>query len=154
MKIEEKVAHTLIASNKTLAVAESCSGGLLLHRLTNVSGSSQFLKLGLIVYSNEAKIKLLKIKENLITTQGAVSEDVALAMATNVRKLYQTDYGIGITGIAGPTGGTIMKPIGLVFIAVSSALNTTCFKFLFKGDRNKIKSQSVNQALKILLNQN
>ena len=150
MSIEEKVARLLIARKKTLSVAESCSGGLLCHRLTNIPGSSNFLKLGLVVYSNDAKIKFLKISVPTLKKYGAVSEPIARQMTENVRKLFQTDFGLAITGIAGPGGGSIEKPVGLTFIAVSTNKKTVCQKIFFKGNRLKIKEQAVTQALKML----
>lgn len=152
MSIEEKVARLLIAQKKTLSIAESCSGGLLCHRLTNIPGSSHFLKLGLVVYSNDAKMKFLKIPLQIFKQYGAVSESAARQMAKNVRKLLQTDFGIAITGIAGPGGGTTTKPLGLTFIALSTNKKLICQKFLFKGKRLNIKSQAATQALRMLLN--
>src|SRR3990167_3696143 len=118
MLIEKKIAQLLTAQKKTLSVAESCSGGLLCQRLTNIPGSSCFLKLGLVVYSNDAKIKFLKIFPQTLKKHGAVSQIVARQMAENVRKIFQTDFGIAITGIAGPGGGSVAKPVGLTFIAL------------------------------------
>ena len=151
MSLEEKVALKLIDKNKTLCVAESCSGGLLSHRLTNIPGSSRFLKCTVIAYSNDAKEKILKIPQDLMKKYGAVSEEVAVKMAQNIRKLFQTDFGISITGIAGPTGATKSKPIGLVFVALSTPEETLCLKCQFKGTRESIKSQSTTQALELLL---
>lgn len=151
MSIEEKVARLLMAQKKTLSVAESCSGGLLCHRLTNIPGSSRFLKLGLVVYSNDAKIKFLKISYQTFKQHGAVSEPVARQMAQNVRKLLQTDFGIAVTGIAGPGGGSPAKPVGLTFIALSTKKRIVCQKFVFKGNRLNIKSQAVTQAFQLFL---
>lgn len=150
MRIEEKVSQSLINKKKTLAIAESCTGGLLSNRFTNIPGSSNFLKLGIIAYSNEAKITLLKIPEILIQKNGAVSQQVAIAMAQNVRKILNTDFGIGITGIAGPTGGTKKKPLGLTYIAVNTELETLCLKCLFPGNRTSVKSQAATQTLRLL----
>lgn len=150
MKIEEKIANLLKSTNKTLSVAESCSGGLLSNRLTNIAGSSKFLKLGIIAYSNEAKEKLLKIKPELIKKHGAVSEEISIAMATSVRKILNTDFGIGITGIAGPDGGTKSKPVGLVFITVATKNETLCLKCQFEGSRIQIKTKATTQALNVL----
>lgn len=150
MKIEEKVSQALINTNKTLAIAESCTGGLVANKLTDISGSSQFLKLGIVAYSNEAKIKLLNIPEELIKKHGAVHNNIAVAMAQNVQKIFKTNFGIGITGIAGPTGGTKAKPIGLTYIAISTALETICLKCKFKGTRTSIKSQAAKQTFELL----
>ncbi len=150
MKIEEKIIRALIDTQKTLAIAESCTGGLLANRLTNIPGSSQALKLGIIAYSNAAKIKLLKVPETLLTKYGAVGEEVAIAMAKGVRAILKTDFGIGITGIAGPTGATKTKPIGLTYIAIKNPVETLCLKCQFEGPRAKIKSQAATQGLKLI----
>lgn len=151
MLIERKIAQLLTAQKKTLSVAESCSGGLLCHRLTNIPGSSHFFKFGLVVYSNASKIKFLKISIPTIKKYGAVSRPVARQMAENVRKIFQTDFGIAITGIAGPDGGSPAKPVGLIFIALSTKKKTVCENFVFKGNRLRIKSQAATQGLKMLL---
>ena len=151
MRIEEKIARLLIRRKKTLAVAESCSGGLLCDRLTNVQGSSKFLKFGLIVYTNESKIKFLKISPRLIAKHGEVSEPIALKMASQARKIFHTDLGLSITGIAGPSGGSKTKPIGLVFIALSTPNEEICLQCHFKGNRLQVKSQAAEQALNLLL---
>ncbi|OGX37593.1 MAG: hypothetical protein A3C36_04755 [Omnitrophica WOR_2 bacterium RIFCSPHIGHO2_02_FULL_52_10] len=150
MDLERKIGQKLIRSGKTLAIAESCTGGLLSNRLTNVPGSSQFLKLSIVAYSNAAKIKLLKVPKRLIRQNGAVSNQVAVALAKNVRKILKTDFGIGITGIAGPSGGSRLKPVGLTYIAVSTPFDTLCLECRFKGTRSFIKAQAVHQALRTL----
>lgn len=150
MSQEEKAAQYLIAKRKTLSIAESLSGGLLSHRLTNIPGSSKFLKATLVVYSNESKQKLLKIKAEDLNKNGAVSEQVAIAMAKNVRKLFDTDFGIGITGIAGPTGGTKRKPIGMTFIAVATKEELLCIQYQFFGERKDIKQSATTEALRLL----
>ena len=151
MLLEQKIAQLLIQKNKTLAVAESCTGGLLANRLTNISGSSDYLEGGFIVYSNASKIKLLKISPAAIKNNGAVSDVVAQAMAASVRKILKTNFGVAITGIAGPTGGSKTKPVGLTFIAVATSQQILCKKFIFKGSRLQIKSQAATQALQLLL---
>ena len=151
MRLEQKIAKLLIKEQQTLSIAESCSGGLLTHRITNIPGSSNFLKLGLVTYSNDAKVKLLHVPKKLIKTYDAVSLPVAKQMAKNARKLMNSYWGIGITGIAGPSGGTPQRPVGLVFVAVANAKKTIVTKNLFKGNRQQIKSQAVTQALKMLL---
>ncbi len=161
MSMESKVAQKLISRRKTLAIAESCTGGLVTHRLTNIPGSSAFLKVGIVAYSNDIKIKLLKVPAALLAKHGAVSQEIATAMAKNVRKIYRTDFGIGITGIAGPDGGIpatlrgglkrAAKPVGLVFIALASNKKILCREYHFKGARLQIKTQSTTEALKLLL---
>ncbi len=150
MRIEEKVSNILIQAQKTVAIAESCTGGLLANRLTNIPGSSLFLPFALVAYSNEAKMKLLKVPSATIKHYGAVSEQTATAMANGSRKIFKTDFGIGITGIAGPTGGSKAKPVGLTYIAISTKLETLCLTCQFCGIRTSIKSQAATQALRLL----
>ena len=150
MPMEEQVAKSLISAQKTLAIAESCTGGLLAHRLTNIPGSSKFLKFVVVAYSNEAKSKFLKVPRQLIRQYGAVSSRIAVAMAQGARNIFNTDFGIGITGIAGPTGGSKSKPIGLTFIAICTRQETLCLECHFKGTRKNIKTQASAQALRLL----
>jgi nicotinamide-nucleotide amidase len=151
MPLETKVAQRLIKSHKTLSIAESCSGGLLAHRLTNIPGSSKFFKLGVIAYSYESKKQLLKIPAVIIKRYGAVSSHVVEMMAQNVQDLTKTDFGIGITGIAGPTGATRKKPIGLVYIALSTKNEVIVKRCVFKGRRTEVKKQTADQAMRMLL---
>jgi len=151
MRLEEKIGSRLKATKKTLSVAESCSGGLLAHRLTNVSGSSAYFSGGVVTYSNQSKIHILKVPDEIIDNLGAVSPQVACSMAENVRKLFKADYGIGITGIAGPTGGTKEKPIGLVYMAIASPHHgIKDYKCHFSGNRQEIKDQAVDAVLHYL----
>lgn len=150
MTNELKVAQKLKVRKKTLALAESCSGGLLSHRLTNIPGSSQFFNGGVVCYSNASKTKLLEIPQTIISKKGAVSDEVAILMAKNIRKLLKSDYGVGITGIAGPDGGSKLKPVGLIFIAVASFNEVLCLKCQFKTDRASNKREATTQALKLL----
>ena len=149
MSLEQKVFQKFIHNRKTLAIAESCTGGLISNLLTNVAGSSEFFLLGIIAYANGAKTKILKIPPTLLKKHGAVSSNVAAAMAQGVRRILKTDYGLGVTGIAGPGGGSKSKPVGLVFIAVSGP-KTIVKKFHFKGSRLEIKKQAAQTALKML----
>lgn len=151
MQFEEKLAKILLKKKETLCIAESCTGGLLTHRLTNIPGSSAILRLGIIAYANQAKKKLLKVPSLTIKKYGAVSLPVARLMAQNVRKILPCTWGIGITGIAGPGGGTKTKPVGLVYIAVAGSGKTVAQQYHFKGSRLAIKNQTANQALKMLL---
>jgi nicotinamide-nucleotide amidase len=151
MRLEQKVSEQLINQKKTLAVAESCSGGLLGHRLTNVSGSSNFFYGGILAYHNNVKTNLLKVHPKILSKYGAVSAEVATLMAKNVRTIFKTDFGISITGIAGPTGGTHAKPVGLTFVAISTPKEHLCLECQFRGSREQIKHQATSQALKILL---
>ena len=140
----------LIKRAKTIAIAESCSGGLLANLLTNFSGSSKYFLLGIVAYSNQSKISLLKIPASLIKRSGAVSSPVAKHMAENVRRIASSDYGIGITGIAGPLGGTALKPTGTVFISVATRNKLITKKFHFLGSRLVVKRKSALKALSML----
>lgn len=146
-----KHIHSLLLKNqKTLSVAESCTGGLFSKLLTDISGSSKYFILGVVAYSNQAKINILKIPAELIDKQGAVSQEVAQKMAESIRKIAKTDFGIGVTGIAGSTGGTLQKPVGTVFIAIDSKNKKICKKFHFTGNRISIRKQAALKALKLL----
>ncbi|MFB0566181.1 MAG: competence/damage-inducible protein A [Candidatus Aminicenantaceae bacterium] len=149
-ELEKVVGNLLRHWNKTLAVAESCTGGLLSNRITNVPGSSDYFLQGTVVYSNEAKIDSLGIPLSLIKEHGAVSPKVAAAMAEAIRKKAGASYGLGITGIAGPTGGSPEKQVGLVYIALASEKGTKVKKNIFPGNRKIIKFQSSQKALDML----
>lgn len=150
MSLEKTVARLFMLRNKTIAIAESCTGGLLTHRLTNVPGSSHFLKLAVVAYSNEAKTKLLKIPSRMLRRHGAVSRQTAAAMARAARAIHKTDFGVGITGIAGPAGATKTKPVGMVYIAVNAPEETVCLSCRFRGNRLTIKRKASTQALRLL----
>jgi len=143
--------HTLLIKNKqTIAIAESCTGGLLSNLLTKLSGSSQYFILGVVAYSNNAKKKVLNVPSSLITTRGAVSKEVASSMAERIRKVAHTDIGMGITGIAGPSKGSPQKPVGTVFIALESKKKKICKKFRFKGTRLCIRKKAALKSLELL----
>ena len=148
--LESVIGRLLIAKQATLAVAESCTGGLVAHRLTNVSGSSQYFDRGLVTYSNAAKIQLLGVPEEIIQQHGAVSEECAKAMAAGVRRHSGTTYGVATTGIAGPTGGTDEKPVGLVWVGVATPDRVIAHKFLFTKDRLINKERFSQMALNLL----
>jgi competence/damage-inducible protein CinA-like protein len=148
--LEEVVAGALIAKKLTLAVAESCTGGLISARLTDVSGSSAFFERGMVTYSNAAKIKLLGIPDNVIEKYGAVSEESARLMAEGVRKLSGTDLGLSSTGIAGPAGGSSDKPVGTVYLALSDSAQTICRHYVFRWDRKRNKHVFSEAALIML----
>ena len=135
---------------KTLAIAESCTGGLLSSRITDVSGSSGYFIMGVVAYSNRAKEILLGVSAKSIKRYGAVSEEVALEMAKGIRRLAKTDIGLSVTGIAGPTGGTKSKPVGLVYIALVAGKKKIVKKFRFKGSRKNIKLQASQAALDVI----
>jgi nicotinamide-nucleotide amidase len=145
--LEEVVAALLTAKNATIAVAESCTGGLLAHRLTSVPGSSRYFMSGIVTYSNESKMELAGIPPLLLEMQGAVSAEVAQGLADGVRQRANTTIGVGITGVAGPTGGSEAKPVGTVHVAVSLPTGTVQRQFLFPGDREKIRWQASQAGL-------
>lgn len=150
IEIEEALAHWLRERKKCVAVAESCTGGLLMDRLTNVPGSSHFFERGVCSYSNAAKTELLGVSERDIDTYGAVSEPVALQMAKGIRKLANADYGLSTTGIAGPSGGTDQKPVGLAFVGLAHENGAIVKKFTFCEDRKGNKIRSTQAALDLL----
>lgn len=146
----EEIGQVLRSKKKTLAVAESCTGGKLGDLITEVPGSSDYFLGGIISYSNDSKANLLGVDRETLKAKGAVSEEVALQMATGARRALGADIGVGVTGVAGPGGGTVTKPVGLVYIAVSSAEASVCKRNLFKGSRSSIKKQSAEKALAML----
>ena len=145
--LEKKVGDLLRGARLTIAVAESCTGGLICNRLTNISGSSEYLETGIVAYSNRTKINLLDVPEAVITEHGAVSEACVRAMASGVRKLAGTDLGLAVSGVAGPTGGTPEKPVGTVYVGLIGEGGETCRHFCFDGDRGQIKEQTATEAL-------
>jgi len=145
--IEEILGVALIQSSRTLAVAESCTGGMLGEALTSVSGSSGFFLGGVIAYANEVKSAMLGVSRETLETVGAVSKDVAGQMAAGARQACGADYGIGITGIAGPDGGTTEKPVGLVYIGIASANTVRVLRFDFPGGREDVRRGAVTAAL-------
>jgi nicotinamide-nucleotide amidase len=151
--LEAVVGNLLKQKKATLAVAESCTGGLISSRVTNVPGSSEYFERGVVVYSNRAKMELLGIKPELIESFGAVSAEVAEAMAQGVKKKSSTDYGLSVTGIAGPTGGSEKKPVGLVYIGLAEKNKVTVSKNIFSGNRDRIKFYSSQTALDLLRRQ-
>jgi len=149
-KMEEVVGLRLAVGGFTLAVAESCTGGLIAQRLTSVSGSSRYFISGVVTYSNEAKTKLLGVEPMMLLEHGAVSSVVAEAMAEGVRERASTDFGLSVTGVAGPEGGTAEKPVGLVFIALADDAHTEHRKLMIPGDRHLIRWRSSQAALDLL----
>jgi len=148
--IVNQIHKFLTNFKKTIAVAESCTGGGLSNLLTRIPGSSQYFVLGIVAYNNKVKQTILKIPYPIIVRYGAVSKDVACLMAKSIRRIAKTDFGIGITGIAGPTAGTLDKPIGTVFIAIDSEHRKICKKFHFKGSRLTIRKRAALKALELL----
>jgi nicotinamide-nucleotide amidase len=148
--LAEVVGLKLAEKKKTIAVAESCTGGLLAKMLTDISGASNYFTYGWVTYNNEAKISQLGVPAELIDKYGAVSEKVAESMSLGAKKRAGTDYAIGITGIAGPTGGSKEKPVGLVYISVASDNNCDTKRFIFSHDRDFIRLRTAQTALNIL----
>jgi len=148
--LEQIVGYYLQMREATVAVAESCTGGLLAERLTRVAGSSRYFVGGAVAYSNEMKTKFCEVPPMLIAEKGAVSREVAQAMAEGIREHCWATYGIGITGIAGPSGGTEEKPVGLVFIALADGTKTGIVERRFPGDRARIRHFATQQALEML----
>jgi nicotinamide-nucleotide amidase len=149
-RLEEVVIRLLTERKQTLATAESCTGGLVSHRLTNVPGASAVLMCGLVTYSNESKVRLLGVPSETIEAHGAVSAETARAMAEGARERYGVDYSVAVTGIAGPGGGSVEKPVGTVFIAVSSVKGTTVLHHRNRWDRETFKLAASQQTLELL----
>ena len=149
-RILNQIHKTLIKNKKTLAVAESCTGGLLCALLTSLSGSSKYFISGVIAYNNKVKTGILRVPARIILRKGAVCPEVAAKMAEQARRLAKTDFGIGVTGIAGPTGGKTPKPVGTVFIAVDSKNFGICEEFHFTGNRAGIRKKAVKESLELL----
>jgi nicotinamide-nucleotide amidase len=148
--IEQIVSYLLQMRGMTLAVAESCTGGLLAERITSLSGSSRYFLGGAVVYSNELKTQFANVPKAMIDQHGAVSREVAAAMAEGIRKRCLASYGIGITGVAGPSGGTEQKPVGLVYIALAGEEGTQVVERNFPGDRKRIRQFATQQALEMI----
>ncbi len=149
-ELVEKVSKILSNKKIKVATAESCTGGLIAHTFTNISGSSDYFERGFVTYSNEAKMELLGVSAKDLKENGAVSRIVAESMAKGARKNSNADIGLSTTGIAGPAGGTPDKPVGLVYIAVSNSKEVIVKKFNFKGSRIENKYQTCNAAFKML----
>lgn len=145
--LARRVGALLQERQLTLAVAESCTGGLLAARVTDVSGSSAYFIGGVVAYSNAVKERVLGVPANTLQRYGAVSREVAIAMARGVRRLLRADLALSTTGIAGPTGGAPERPVGLVYIALASEQGEQCKEFRWTGDRKQNREQSVHAAL-------
>lgn len=149
-RLEEAVGQLLRHAGKTVAVAESCTGGLICHRITNVPGSSDYFERGIVAYSNESKTNLLGIPSSVIERHGAVSAEVAVGMAAGVRRLAGSDLGVAVTGIAGPGGGTEAKPVGLTYIALADLHGEQWGEHRFRFDREGNKLWAAQMALEML----
>ena len=151
-KISQKIIRLLGKKKLKISFAESCTGGLLSSTITSISGSSKVFTTGLITYSNQAKIDILKVPKKIIVKNGAVSYKPCLSMVKNLNKISNTNISVSITGVAGPNGGTKQKPVGLVFIGIKKGNKTLIKKFLFKNKkRNLIQKATVKKALNLIL---
>jgi len=150
-KLQKNIAESLTKKKLSLSVCESCTGGMLGSIITSEPGSSKYFCGGVIAYSNEVKQRVVGVRQAMLKKYGAVSAEVAREMAQGVRKRFKSDIGIGITGIAGPSGGSKRKPVGLVFISLSYNKMIFVEKYLFKGNRDRIRKKACKQAL-VLLN--
>ena len=147
-----KIVKLLKRKRLNISFAESCTGGMLSSVVTSISGSSKVFNLGLITYSNESKIKVLKIPKKIIRKYGAVSEQVCFAMVKNLNKISKTNMALSITGIAGPKGGTKKKPVGLVYIGIKKGSKIRIKRYLFKKkNRSQIQRSAVNKSLQLIL---
>ena len=148
----KKIVSSLKRKKLKIALAESCTGGMLSSAITSVSGSSKVFTLGLVAYSNQSKTKVLKVPKNIIRKYGSVSEQVCLTMVKNLNKISKTNISISITGIAGPSGGTKIKPVGLVYVGIKKGNRTEVKKYLFKNKgRSYIQRAAVNKSLGLIL---
>ena len=149
----KQIVKTLAAKKISLSVAESCTGGLLSQVITSISGASKVFKFGIIVYSNKSKSNYLKVPSKIIKKYGAVSKQCCLSMVDNLSKLSKAKLNIAITGIAGPKGGSNLKPVGLVYIGIKKGYKTKVYEYLFKNKKRKnIRINSVKETLKIIKN--
>ena len=152
LKKSKKIVNLLKRKKLKISFAESCTGGLLSSSITSVSGSSKVFTLGVVAYSNQSKIKVLKVPKNIIRKYGSVSEQVCLSMLKNLNKISKTNISFSITGIAGPSGGTIKKPVGLVYLGIKKGNRVEVKKYLFKNKgRAYIQKAAVNKSLGLIL---
>ena len=149
--LEFEIGTLLTEHSLTLAIAESCTGGMIANLITNVPGSSKYFERGIISYSNKSKIELLNVPKTVLEKHGAVSEQTASAMANGIRTQANTDLGLAVTGIVGPTGGSPTKPVGLVYIGFTTTEGVKVFMHQFNGSRMDIKKQTSQAALKVIL---
>jgi len=149
--LNKKIIKKIIKKKLTLSVAESCTGGLLSKIITSYPGTSKIFHLGLITYSNGAKINVLKVPKKIIEKHGSVSEQVCISMVKNLSKISKSDISLSVTGIAGPSGGSKKKPVGLVYIAIKRGNKIKSIKCLFKNkNRHNIQNAAANKSLKLI----
>ena len=150
--LAKKIVKILIKKKLKISFAESCTGGLLSSAITSINGSSKVFTLGLLTYSNQSKTQILKVSKNIIRKYGSVSEQVCLAMVKNLSKISKTNMSVSITGIAGPSGGTKIKPVGLVYVGIKKNDRAQVKKYLFKNNgRSYIQKATVNKSLRLIL---
>ena len=148
----KKIIQKLIKKKIKISFAESCTGGMLSSSITSVSGSSKVFNFGLVTYSNESKIKVLKVPKKMIRKYGAVSEQICKIMVKNISKISKTNISVSVTGIAGPSGGTRKKPVGLVYVGIKKGNIINIKKYLFKNKgRSYIQRAAVNKCLELIL---
>ena len=151
-QLAKKIINNLTKKKLTISVAESCTGGMLASAITSVNGSSKVFDLGFVVYSNKSKVNILKISKNIIKKYGSVSEQVCLSMVKNLNKINKTNISVAITGIAGPSGGTKKKPVGLVYIGLKKGNKTEVHQCYFKNKgRAYIQKATVRKSLDLIL---
>tara|TARA_B100001540_G_scaffold49878_1_gene44950 strand:- start:1573 stop:2046 length:474 start_codon:yes stop_codon:yes gene_type:complete len=151
-KLSQKLVKLLSKKKLKISFAESCTGGLLSSSITSISGSSKVFTVGLVTYSNQAKINILKVPKKIIMKNGAVSYETCISMVKNLNKISKTNISVSVTGIAGPKGGTIQKPVGLVYIGIKKGNKILVKKYIFRNKkRNSIQKDTVNKALNLIL---
>jgi len=150
--LEKQIGALLRKHGKSISIAESCTGGFISHRITNVPGSSNYYDCSVIAYSNQSKIDILHVSPETLKKFGAVSRQTAVEMAQGIKQISGSDLGLVVTGIAGPVGGTPEKPVGLVYICLASDESVVCEEFRFKGKREEIKLQASEAALQMIKN--
>jgi nicotinamide-nucleotide amidase len=148
--LARRLQHTCLGAGLTVATAESCTGGLVAHGITSIPGSSGYFLGAIVSYADRVKVDALGVPPDVLATHGAVSAQVALAMASGIRERLATDLGVGITGVAGPDGGSDEKPVGLVYVGVSDRLGTDVRRFHWAGDRAANNEASAAEALRFL----
>jgi PncC family amidohydrolase len=151
MTIEEELNRLLSGGRKTIALAESCTGGLIACRVTDVPGASEYFGAGVVSYSNQAKEAFLGVPGEIIASHGAVSAETAREMAAGIRRVADSDIGLSVTGVAGPGGGSPDKPVGTVFIALAAEGTMIAKHYFFSGNRREIREQTAEAALRLLV---